>query len=425
MKIWRPYTQAALDPPPIPISRGEGAYLYTSDGRKILDAVSSWWVTIHGHAHPLIAEAIAKQAATLEHVIFAGFTHEPAEQLAQALRRVMPKPLSHLFFSDDGSTAVEVALKMAVQYWRNVGQPQRTKIVALEHAYHGDTAGAMSVSDDSPFTTAFDMMRFPVKRGHSAYCFRCPVGKTRDTCDIECLDRLRAVFEEHHREIAAIIVEPMIQGAAGMIIHPIEFLQRMRKMAADYGVLFIADEVFTGFGRTGKMFACDLAGIAPDMMCMSKGLTGGFLPMGATACTEEIYRAFDVPDRALTFFHGHSYTGNPLGCAAALASLRVFETEPVFERIAAIESIHRDRLLDLAKHSQVETVRWLGDVGVLELNADDPGYLSGLRNRLYNHFLERGILLRPLGNIIYILPPYVIDPPDLHRVYDAIAEFVD
>jgi adenosylmethionine-8-amino-7-oxononanoate aminotransferase len=422
MKIWHPYTQAALDPPPIPIDRGEGAFLYTRDGRKLLDGISSWWVNIHGHAHPAIAEAIAQQAAKLEQVIFAGFTHEPAEHLTCGLRKVLPRELSQLFFSDDGSTAVEVALKMAIQYWRNNGQPHRTKIVALDHAYHGDTAGAMSVSDDSSFTEAFASMRFPVMRGHSAYCYRCPVGRTRETCDIECVDRMREILDRHHHEIAAIIVEPLIQGAAGMIIHPKQFLQRIRKLASDYDVLLIADEVFTGFGRTGAMFACALADVVPDIMCLSKGLTAGFLPLGATICTDRIYAAFHVPDRAQTLFHGHSFTGNPISCAAAAASLKIFETEPVLERVRTIESIHAERLRRLAFNPEVATVRWLGDVGVLELKVDDPGYLSQMRNRLYTFFIERGVLLRPLGNILYVLPPYVIAPEDLHRIYDLIEE---
>lgn len=424
MKIWHPYSSPVLDQP-IAIERGEGVLLYTKDGRTLIDGISSWWVSIHGHAHPAIAKAVAEQAHKLEQVIFAGFVHEPAEQLAEGLHRILPKELSRIFFSDNGSTAVEVALKMAIQYWRNRGQERRTKIVALDNAYHGDTAGAMSVSSDSPFTSAFDAMRFPVLRGHSADCFRCPVGKSRATCEIECLELLRTVLEENHKDIAAIMVEPLIQGAAGMIIHPVEFLQRIRTMASQYGVLLIADEVFTGFGRTGAMFACELAGIVPDIMCLSKALTGGFLPMGATICTDEVFHPFDTADRTQTFFHGHSYSGNPLGCAAGVASLKIFETEPVLDRIRAIESIHRERLTALSAHPVVETVRWLGNVGILEIKAGDPGYLSGLRDFLYSFFIERGVLLRPLGNVIYVLPPYVIEAQQLHRIYDVITEAAD
>jgi adenosylmethionine-8-amino-7-oxononanoate aminotransferase len=425
MRIWHPYTQAALDPPPLRIERGEAAFLFTADGRQLIDAVSSWWVNIHGHAHPQIARAIGEQARKLEHVIFAGFTHQPAEQLAAGLKQVLPESLSHVFYSDNGSTAVEVALKMAVQYWRNTGRPERSKIVALENAYHGDTAGAMSVSADSPFTNAFDSMRFAVFRGHSADCHHCPVGKSRAECDIDCLSRLREILERHHAEIAAIIVEPLVQGAAGMIIHPVEFLQRIRDLASHYDVLLIADEVFTGFGRTGAMFACGLAGIVPDIMCLSKGLTGGFLPLAATVCTERIYSAFHAPDRSRTFFHGHSYTANPIACAAAVAALKIFEDEPVFARIAAIETIHQERLLGLAGHPAVDNVRWLGDIGVIELKAVDAGYLSTMRDRLYAFFIERGVLLRPLGNVLYVLPPYVISPADLHRVYDVVGEAIE
>jgi adenosylmethionine-8-amino-7-oxononanoate aminotransferase len=425
LSLWHPFTQEALDPRPIQISRGKGVYLYTGDGRKLIDAISSWWVNIHGHAHPLIAEAIAEQARKLEHVIFAGFTHDPAEEFASRLRRVLPQPLEHIFFSDDGSTAVEVALKIALQYWRNLGQSRKSRIVALEHAYHGDTVGAMSVGADSDFVAAFDTIRFPVFRVPSAYCFRCPVGKERATCDIDCIAPLARLLEEHHAEIAAIIVEPLLQGAGGMIVHPIEFLQQIRKLCTEYNVLLIADEVLTGFGRTGRMFACDRAGVVPDLMCLSKGLTGGFLPLAATVCTPAVHEAFVSADRSRTFFHGHSYTANPLGCAAGIASLKVFDSEPVFERIAAMEQIHRERSSVLASHSAVADVRGIGTVVAVELKADDPGYFSELRPALYDFYLSKGVLLRPLGNVVYILPPYVITPEQLNYVYDVILESLE
>ena len=405
MKIWHPYTQEALDGPPIEIDRGEGAWLHTTDGRRLLDGISSWWVNLHGHAHPLIAEAIAKQARKLEQVIFAGFTHEPAEELSARLGAIVPASLTRLFFSDNGSTAVEVALKIAVQFWHNQGRPRKRAIVALEHAYHGDTIGAMSVSADSPFTAPFDALRLPVLRVHS----------------VEDLQKLLA---ERDREIAALIVEPLIQGAGGMIVHSVEFLKQLRDLSARHDVLFIADEVFTGFGRTGKMFACDVAGVAPDLMCLSKGLTGGFLPLAVTLCSEKIYQAFYSDDRSRTFFHGHSYSGNPLGCAAAIASLKVFETEPVFERIANIERIHRERMPALEKNPAVANVRILGTIAALELRAGDPGYLSSLRARLYSFFVENGVLLRPLGNVVYVVPPYVMTPDELHQLYDVMGKAV-
>jgi adenosylmethionine---8-amino-7-oxononanoate aminotransferase len=403
MKIWHPYTHEASDVAPIEIDRGEGAYLYTRDGRRVLDAISSWWVNLHGHGHPLIAEAIAAQARRLEHVIFAGFTHRPAEELTDALQRILPAPLNCVFYSDNGSTAVETALKIAVQFWRNKGREQKRRIVALEHAYHGDTIGAMSISADSPFTAAFDGLRLPVFR----------VRHTED---------LAHLLRDKKDEIAAMIVEPLVQGAAGMRTYPIERLQEFSELCAANEVLLIADEVFTGFGRTGRMFACQHASVVPDLMCVSKGLTGGFLPLAATVCRDEIYQAFCTSDRSRAFFHGHSYSGNPLGCAAALASLRIFESEPVFDRIATIERIHAERLCDFRDHADVADVRMLGTIAAIELRATDGGYLSSIRTRLYPSFLEHGILLRPLGNVIYTVPPYVISPDDLNYVYDVMRK---
>lgn len=423
--LWHPYTHAVLDPPPIKVKSAEGAHLYTEDGRRLIDAISSWWVTLHGHAHPAIAAAIAEQARKLEQVIFAGFTHEPAEELARTLGEILPSGLRCIFFSDDGSTAVEAALKMAVQFWQNQGRPQKHGIIALEHAYHGDTAGAMSVSADSSFTAAFKPMLFPVWRAHSAYCFRCPVGKKRESCAIECTSRLEELLCQHAGEVAAVIVEPLLQGAGGMIVHPPEFLQRIREVTTRYDVLLIADEVLTGFGRCGSMFACQSAGIEPDIMCLSKGITGGFMPLGATVATEPIFETFCMPDRQHTFFHGHSYTANPLACAAAIANLRIFHEEPVFNRIASIERTHQEQLLKLSRHPRVGDVRMIGTVAAVELQADDAGYLSRLGPKLYAFFLERGVLLRPLGNVVYVLPPYAITQEELRFVYDVIEEAIE
>lgn len=421
LQIWHPFTNGALDPAPLMVQRAEGAHLYTSDGRKIIDAISSWWVNLHGHANPRIAAAVAEQARKLEHVILAGFTHEAAEELATRLRRWTPSALTHLFFSDDGSTAVEVSLKLAVQYFVNLQRPEKCEIVALEHGYHGDTAGAMSVSAESPFTEPFRSMRYPVHRVHSAYCYRCPVGLKRDSCHIECAQQLETLLEERGGQIAAVIVEPLLQGAGGMIVHPVEFLQRVREACTKHSVLLVADEVLTGFGRTGKMFACDLANVVPDLMCLSKGLTGGFMAMGATLCTDRVQEAFRSENRMHTFYHGHSYTGNALACAAGNASLLIFEDEPVFDRIGTIAKIHAERLDQLREMHQVGDARQVGTMGAIELIAGDAGYLSALRPKLYGFFLERGVLLRPLGNVVYVLPPYVIEPDELHRVYDVIT----
>jgi len=403
MKIWHPYIQEASESPPIPIERAEGTHLYTRDGRRLIDGISSWWVNLHGHAHPLIADAIATQSRKLEHVIFAGFTHEPAEELAARLGRVLPPGLDRLFYSDNGSTAVEVALKIAIQYWYNRGRKEKNQIVALEHAYHGDTIGSMSVSADSPFTAAFDALRLPVLR-------------VRDANDLERL------LTAKKYEVAALIVEPLIQGAGGMRIYPADELKRFQQICAAHDVLFIADEVFTGFGRTGRMFACEHAEVTPDLMCLSKGLTGGFLPLAVTICRTEIYSAFYTTNSLHTFFHGHSYSGNPLGCAAAIASLRIFEQEPVFDRIAAIERIHGERLVEFRSHPAVADVRMLGTIAAIELRADDPGYLSSLRSRLYDFFINAGVLLRPLGNVVYTVPPYVIASDELHYIYDVIEK---
>src|SRR2546426_3891594 len=406
MKIWHPYTQEASEPLPIAIDRGEGAYLYTADGRRLVDAISSWWVNLHGHGHPLIAEAIARQARKLEHVIFAGFTHEPAEELSSRLAAILPPSLNRLFYSDNGSTAVEVAMKMAVQFWHNNGRPEKRYIVALEHAYHGDTIGAMSVSADSPFTAAFGALCLPVLRVRNA-------------------SHLEQILPAKKNEIAAMIVEPMIQGAGGMIMYPAAELQRFRDLCTAHEVLLIADEVFTGLGRTGRMFACGHAGVTPDLMCLSKGLTGGFLPVAVTVCRREIYAAFYSKDRSRTFFHGHSYAGNPLGCAAANATLKIFETEPVFDRISAIERIHKMHLGGLRKHPIVVDVRMLGTIAAIELLAADAGYLSSVRSRLYHFFIEHGVLLRPLGNVVYLVPPYVIGPDDLHYTYEIIEKALE
>jgi adenosylmethionine---8-amino-7-oxononanoate aminotransferase len=425
LHVWHPFTQEALDPAPLQIIKAQGVYLHTADGRRIIDAISSWWTNLHGHCHPTIMSAIGEQTKQIDHVLLAGFTHDRVEELAVCLRRILPRELESIFFSDDGSTAVEVALKIAVQYWQNVGRPQKTSIIALEHAYHGDTVGAMSVGERSAFSDPFGSFLFPVHRVHSAYCYCCPVGKTRATCDIDCAGQLARVLEEKHAEVAAVIIEPLLQGAGGMIVHPQEFLQRVRQLCSEYGVLLIADEVLTGFGRCGKMFACELAGVVPDLMCLSKGLTGGVLPLAATVCTEEIHRAFVSDDRGRTFYHGHSYTGNPIAAAAAVASYKIFENEPVFERINAISRIHQQRLAAIQNHPAVGDVRCIGTVAAVELRADDAGYFSRLRPRLYDFFLNAGILLRPLGNVIYILPPYCITGEELHYVHHRVAESLE
>jgi adenosylmethionine-8-amino-7-oxononanoate aminotransferase len=418
--VWHPYTQMKTRPEPLAITRGEGVYLYTQDGRKLLDGTSSWWVNIHGHSHPHLNEALAAQARTLEHVVFADCTHEPAVGLAERLLSVVPKGLTRVFYSDNGSTAVEVALKLACQYWGNLGQTRRT-FIALTHAYHGDTVGAMSVSEDSIFTRPFTSMLFKVVRAHSPYCYRCPLDLSRATCHIECLGdneptalgTLGSMLDTHGDSVAAVIVEPMLQGAGGMIVWPKEFLAGVRQLCDRFGTLLIADEVLTGFGRTGRMFACEHAAVSPDIMCLSKAITAGYMPLGATIASEAIYDAFLSDDRTRTFFHGHSFTANPLACAVAVASFDLIQKSGTLVRIGRIESWIQAGLEPARDLPIVGDVRVIGAIGIVELVSDKStkgagGYLDQIGPALRESFLARGLMLRPLGNVLYFMPPYVI-----------------
>ncbi len=408
--VWHPYTQHGAADPPIQIARAEGAYLVDVNGREILDAISSWWVTLHGHARPEIANAIAKQAQTLEQVIFAGFTHEPAAQLAAGLVERAPVGLERVFFSDDGSTAVEVAVKIALQYWVNRGEQRRT-IVALENAYHGDTFGAMSVSARGLFTEPFATLLFDVVR-------------LPDPVEHDVVSALEAVFAEREREIAAVIVEPMLMGAGGMRMWSAGALRGIRELTIAHGIPMIADEVLTGFGRTGPLFACEHAAVSPDLMCLSKGITGGFVPLGATLATNELFDSFKSKDRTKTLFHGHSYTANPIACAAGIASLALLDENSV-ERRREIGWSHRAAATGLQLIEGIRNVRVLGTVMALDLVARDTGYLSKIGPALGRFALDRGVLLRPLGDTVYILPPYCATDDDLARAYDVIADFME
>lgn len=423
--VWHPYTQMLTAPPPLPIVRAQGVYLYTEDGRRILDGISSWWVNVHGHSHPRLNEALAAQAREFEHVIFGGCTHRPAVELAERLIEILPSGLTRIFYSDNGSTAVEVALKLALQYWRNRGQTQRRTFLTLHHAYHGDTVGAMSASEDSVFTRAFAPVLFPVVRAHAPYCYRCPLGLRRDSCRVDCLGDLEQNLAANGDSVAGVLIEPMLQGAGGMIVWPPEFLAGVRRLCDQYGTLLIADEVLTGFGRTGRMFACEHAGVRPDLICLSKALTAGYMPMAVTAATETIYEAFLSEDRGKTFFHGHSFTANPLACAVALASLDLFRENAVIDRVQRLERQVRDGLDPLRALRCVGDVRVIGGVGVIELQSASADYLDQVGPRLANAFLDRGILLRPLGNILYFMPPYVITDAEVAWVLDQISEVVE
>ena len=420
--LWHPYTQALTATAPLPVARAQGVYLYTEDGRRILDGISSWWVNVHGHSHPKLNEALAAQARELEHVVFAGCTHRPAVELAERLLALLPRGLTRIFYSDNGSTAVEVALKLACQYWQNRGQPNRRTFLTLHHAYHGDTVGAMSASEDSVFTRAFTPLLFPVVRAHPPYCYRCPLGLTRAACQIDCLSDLEARLEGGADSIAGVMVEPMLQAAGGMIVWPAEFLAGVRQLCDRYGTLLIADEVLTGFGRTGRMFASEHAAVRPDLVCLSKALTAGYLPLGATAATERIYQAFLSEDRTKTFFHGHSYTANPLACAVGLASLDLFRENAVLERVQALECQLRAGLEPLRSLPCVGDIRVIGGVGIVELESPSAGYLDHRGGDLSAAFLDRGLLLRPLGNVLYFMPPYVITESEVDWVLAQIAE---
>ena len=437
--LWHPYTQMATAPPPLAIERAEGAYLYTADGRAILDAISSWWVTLHGHSEPRIAAAIAEQARRLDHVIFAGCTHEPAARLAARLVQRAPAGLHRVFYSDNGSTAVEVALKMAFQHWANRGENDRQQFIALEAAYHGDTVGTMAVGGVDVFHSTFKPLLFDVLRVANPYVGNVDNGGNEgggnESAETEYEERagesvehLERLLSENRGRVAAVIIEPMVQAAGGMLIWPASFLVAVRELCDRFDTLLIADEVFTGFARTGEFFACEHGPIIPDILCVSKAITGGTLPLAATLTHERIYDSFLSEDRLKTFFHGHSYTANPIACAASLASLDILEDEGL-TRVRQIEKIHRERLERLRGLPAISGARCIGLIARMAVRGkarpgDETGYLDDVGPHLHREFLKRDLLLRPLGNILYLLPPLATSDADLARVYDAIEEVV-
>lgn len=407
--IWHPYTQMKNALPHIPIVRGEGVYVYEESGKKYIDAVSSWWVNIHGHAHPHIAAKVAEQLKTLEHVIFAGFTHEPAVLLAERLLPLLPGHQEKVFYTDNGSTAVEVALKMCLQYWANTSKSKqaRTKVLAFKEAYHGDTFGAMSVSGRSIFTNPFASMLFDVE--------------FIDLPNARNIEQIKSRISYLSNEVACFIFEPMVLGAGGMLMYEPEHLDELISTCQKHGILTIADEVMTGFGRTGRYFSCEALTTEPDIFCLSKGLTGGTMPLGVTTCNARIFEAFLSDDKLKTLYHGHSFTANPVACAASLASLDILLSEETLPNIQRITKRHADFAVQIKGHPKLKDVRQTGTILVMEWETgNDSSYLSGLRNQLYNYFLDRGIIMRPLGNIIYILPPYVISNDDLDYIYQTI-----
>ncbi|MBY0358664.1 MAG: adenosylmethionine--8-amino-7-oxononanoate transaminase [Candidatus Obscuribacterales bacterium] len=421
--IWHPFTQMKTAPPPLPVKSGSGIYLELEDGRRLIDCISSWWVNIHGHAHPAIAKAIYDQALILEQVIFAGFTHEPAEKLASGLLEILPDKLNHIFFSDNGSTSVEVALKLACQFWQNNSGSLRPRFIGFEGGYHGDTAGAMSIGSSSPFWEPFRPLMFAIDT--------VPYPATWDgdldveTKENESLSALSKLLETDKGQHAAICIEPLVQGAGGMRMCRIEFLQKLEQFAKDNDLLLIFDEVMTGFGRTGDYFACLKAKVTPDLICLSKGITGGFLPLSVTVCNERIFQAFLSEDHSKTFFHGHSYTANPLACAAAIASLQLLQENK--KTFAAMESLHKKLFIEhLAGQAFITNVRFCGTIFAAELNLPgQDGYFHEVGPALRQKFVEQGLLIRPLGNTIYLMPPYCIDTQALATVYATIRQVLD
>ncbi|ELR73522.1 Adenosylmethionine-8-amino-7-oxononanoate aminotransferase [Fulvivirga imtechensis AK7] len=410
--IWHPFTSLLGGAAPIFIESAKGPYLYTSDGRAILDAVSSWWVNIHGHSHPYIAAAIAEQAGQLEHVIFAGFTHQPAIRLAENLMKILPPNQKKVFFSDNGSTSVEVALKMAFQYWYNQGIDKK-KTIALNGAYHGDTFGAMSVGERSPFSSPFNPYLFDVE------FIDFPTGEN----DSEVLDQFKSLVS--YGQVGAFIFEPLLQGAGGMRVYSKDILDSMISFAQDNDVICIADEVMTGFGRTGKLFATDHLENNPDIMCLSKGLTGGTMALGITSCSQKIVSAYESEDTLKTFFHGHSFTANPIACATANASFELLMKAECQEAIKRISDQQKKAASRFNSFKTVKKTRNLGTLLAVELNTGDgTSYFNEVRKRIYPYFLEKDILLRPLGNVIYVLPPFVIQNNELEKVYSSIEQFL-
>jgi len=404
--VWHPYTQHATEPEPMAVASAKDASLFLDDGREIIDGISSWWACLHGHAQPDLVRTLGAQAAELDHVLFAGATHEPGVALAEALIEVAPPGLNRVFYSDNGSTSVEIALKMAFQYWVHRGEPERRVFVSFDGGFHGETFGSMSVGDPDPFFEPFAPLLFETRR----------VAVSAAAVD--------AALTELGGRAAGVLIEPLIQGAAGMAIHTPEELAAIRGACDRHGVLMVADEVLTGFGRTGSLFACEQAGVAPDLMCLAKGLTGGIFPLAATLATEAIYEAFLSPDRGRAFFHGHTFTGNPLGCAIALESLRLVREGDVPARLSAIGERIYGILGDLCGDPRGHSLRRIGGIVAFDMTEPDgaTGYLAGRAPFLRAAAIDRGVLLRPLGNVLYAMPPACTTDAQCDRIGEVMLE---
>lgn len=435
--IWHPCSQMKdyEELKPIIIDHGRGIYLYDRDGKEYMDIVSSWWCNLLGHCNPKINEAVKQQLDKLEHVIFANFSHEPAIMLCEQLSEIIPGGLTKFNFSDNGSASVECALKMSFQYQYQTGNINKTRFMCLSEGYHGETIGALSVGSMDLYAKIYKPMLMDTIQIEAPDCYRCPYGSCRDNCSCECFINAERAFAEHGGETCAIIVEPLLQGSAGMRIYPALYLKKLRTLCNEYNVLLIADEIATGFGRTGKMFAFDHAGVTPDIMCISKGLTGGYMPMAITITTDEIYNAFYADySEGKAFMHSHTYSGNPLGCAAALAVQKLLREEPILDRAAVRAGYLHNKLKEaLSDHPKVGEIRHIGLINAIELVSDKKtktGYDSSLRMgyRIYKKALERGLILRPLGNVLYFNPPLIINEEEIDQAVDsctgAIADII-
>ena len=413
--LWYPFTQMATAPEPLKVVRGEGVWLELEGGRRVIDAISSWWVNLHGHARPEIAQAIYRQATELEHVIFAGYTHDPAQKLAQLLVDALPGDLNKVFFSDNGSTAVEVAIKMAVQSNHNRGVT-RNRVVAFDGAYHGDTFGAMAAGAFSPFNEPFETMMFRVDRlPYPATWMGDPDQWMKEAMALEIIE---AYLRDYADEVALVLIEPLVQGAGGMNMVQASFLQDLSTLCKHYGVLLCFDEVMTGFGRTGELFACIKADVQPDIICLSKGITGGFMPLAVTIATDAIYDAFHSIDSTKALYHGHSYTANPLGCAAALASWSLLNDEL---RYLDFDKRYEPFVHALQHHKKVEHLRVCGTILAFDVKSKKGGYFDEIGPRLKKHFAAGRALLRPLGNTLYVMPPYTISDEELSIVLEELV----
>ncbi len=433
--LWHPFTQMREweQEEPLIIDRGKGSYLIDTGGKRYLDGTSSIWVNLHGHRHPMLDRAIKRQLDKIAHSSLFGVSNPPAVQLARALIRIAPKGLTRVFYSDNGSTAVEIALKMAIQYWqqrRPDAGPKHT-FLHLKLAYHGDTVGAVSVGNIELFHSRFKSLLFPTLEADPPYCYRCPLSLTYPSCEMACLDPVERILKTHHRELAGFIIEPLIQAAAGMLTSPPGYLKRIRELCTKYDVLLIADEVATGFGRTGKMFACQHEGVTPDLMAISKGLTGGYMPLAATLTTDDIYQAFlGKYEDFNTFFHGHSYTGNPLGCAAALANIEVFKKEKTLARLQPKIKAMARLLRPLRQLPHVGDIRQRGFIAAVELVEERQTQKPyPLEARMGHHVAmearRRGLLLRPIGNVMILIPPLSTSLPELRRMVDILHASIE